>query len=265
MRRLIWLLLLVPTLALADGATVIRRQAAPPVAFTSENFDPAGYQLTWSENTSGTVILDEDETATCPAGTGFGSTQCMEINVDAVNEKAYIITDLGSAITSTVYTTIYLYIVSLAGGGTTWVEGDTQPIMLGSDTNVGVPSASSGMFAVSLVYDANGVAADSSWATSPDCSPLSACWRFETKCGSTAEGAQYLQANTGTIYRFRFQTTTSSIGTCQAFIDSTQVVTNADNDAGAYQYLWLGPWTFTEGAQVELFDSLTWSLTGYVP
>lgn len=89
MRRLLCLfVVLMYAVALADNTIVVRRAAASSGTgnLLSETFNASGYDLAWTETPSGeTTIVDEDETAGCPAATGW-SGQCNQFTVPAFTE-----------------------------------------------------------------------------------------------------------------------------------------------------------------------------------
>jgi len=238
------------TLGSCTGCANLLNETFNNVTSYDANFNSDG---DWTETVSDGVI-DPNETAQCPSGTGF-SGECLESTASAANKKALTENALAIPHDDAVYVVIYFSIHNM----TAWADAAEQVIVEGRAAAGESASLGTAAFGAKLVYDADGIT-----ATRDNCSGPSACWRIDMRVGGEGSTASdgLPQIVPDTIYRLEF-TVDKGAAVGEAKLGAATIVSGIDS-ASTFQYLRLGQWEFSLAAETILFDWVTAATGGYV-
>jgi hypothetical protein len=245
-----------PSVAGSQAVTSKHRAPVPPTAdLLSEtfnnvtNYDDGTGADAWTEVTESGGEIDPNETALCPAGTGFGSTECFQTVATVANQKGYVRNELAALQSGLVYSVHYIYLTGMAA----WSDAQEQMI-LAATTTTSYPSVFSAQWVATLIYDGDGV-------TSGQTSCAAACWRLKVRIGGV-EAAAYPEIAVDTIYKVKFRVdNASAVG--EAILGSTTLLSSTDSAADV-RYIWVGQVDPSRAAGTILFDNVKLSTGGYV-
>lgn len=253
------------SVSVAGSQAVVSKHktASPPTAdVLNEDFTDTvgGYRTAgWSEAITaacGTCINDEDETAACPATTGWAGN-CFEQSVGGSGLKAYAEWDAGSAQTGPRYFTIHFRLISLSA-----FDGQDQFIFTVDSQNAVDPSASLAAISAYIVYYVDNV----SDPEAVDCGAYP-CRRLYMRIGGETTVPQ-VELLTGTNHNLRFFVQPGS-ATGSITLDGTVLATGLDSEKqelghGNWQYIRMGIARTSGGATQIVWDDINVSTTGYV-
>ena len=219
----------------------------------NETFTGVGYAVAGWTETNATGVIDEDQSASCPAGTGGVAGECLDTNVAGSGNKAYTEWNQGSTRATVTYLSVYFYLSSLGS----WSDTQEQDILSVDSQTASAPSAFTATALVTLVYDIDGI-------TGGQTSCGAACWRLSTRIGGT-ESATIPQVTTGAWHLLHIKMT-SGAATGEVVLDGVTIGSSLDSDGGghgAWQYIRLGQNASSLAAETIYWDAVKASDNNY--